>query len=283
MKMMDDGIDPNDLVGNESSLLTPLPVVLLTSFFFFLSLSVYDFHGECDLVLVDNPDFNNGQGLTIHIRTKIQRWWSYISSAVIQIGGDTLEVKSGIQDRQYWVNGVEGRYMILSGQLDSTIGGFSGRFRVKSDHVVQYKLFLPDDQTILIRSVKDMIRVELNGCNEEYFGNSLGLMGTYGKGEFLARNRTTIFQDENEFGQEWQVIPGSDPQLFREADGPQFPQRCRMPSDESISSIRRRLASSINRVDAEEACSHVMDRADEFSNCVYDVMATGDMEMADGY
>jgi hypothetical protein len=32
---------------------------------------MYDFHGECDLVLLHNPEFNNNLGMDIHIRTKI--------------------------------------------------------------------------------------------------------------------------------------------------------------------------------------------------------------------
>jgi len=35
---------------------------------------LFQFHGGCDMVLLQNPDFNNGQGLYIHIRTKIVRW-----------------------------------------------------------------------------------------------------------------------------------------------------------------------------------------------------------------
>jgi hypothetical protein len=53
----------------------------------------FDFHGGCDLVLIQNPTFNNGQGLYIHIRTKIDRWWSYVESVVTQIGPDTLKSK----------------------------------------------------------------------------------------------------------------------------------------------------------------------------------------------
>jgi len=31
---------------------------------------VYDFHCECDLVLLKSPSFDNGQGLYLHIRTQ---------------------------------------------------------------------------------------------------------------------------------------------------------------------------------------------------------------------
>ena len=30
----------------------------------------YDFHGACDLVLLSNPSYGNGQEMDIHIRTK---------------------------------------------------------------------------------------------------------------------------------------------------------------------------------------------------------------------
>jgi len=47
--------------------------------------------GACDMVLVESPDFEDGLGLKIHIRTKIKSWFSYIESAAIQIGSDILE------------------------------------------------------------------------------------------------------------------------------------------------------------------------------------------------
>ena len=71
---------------------------------------MFDFHGGCDLVLVDTPDFANGLGFSIHIRTKIKTWWSYIESAVIRIGDSTLEVQGNSQDKpmQYWIDGCDG-------------------------------------------------------------------------------------------------------------------------------------------------------------------------------
>ncbi|CAB9526735.1 expressed unknown protein [Seminavis robusta] len=59
----------------------------------------YDFHGACDLVFLDNPDYNNGQGMKIHIRTKIVKWWSYVEQVVVQIGNDTLEVMGGVEQK----------------------------------------------------------------------------------------------------------------------------------------------------------------------------------------
>jgi hypothetical protein len=52
----------------------------------------YDYHGECDLVLLHNAAFESGMGIDVHIRTKIRRDMSYISSAALKIGKDVLEV-----------------------------------------------------------------------------------------------------------------------------------------------------------------------------------------------
>jgi cysteine-rich repeat protein len=41
----------------------------------------FDYHGECDLVLLHSSAFESGLGLDVYIRTKIRRDMSYISSA----------------------------------------------------------------------------------------------------------------------------------------------------------------------------------------------------------
>ena len=51
----------------------------------------YDYHGECDLVLLDAPSFAHGLGLTAHTRNKGRYGYSFIESAAIKIGDDILE------------------------------------------------------------------------------------------------------------------------------------------------------------------------------------------------
>ena len=53
------------------------------------------FLGACGLVLLDNWKFANGLGMMIHVRTKQVNWWSYIETAVLKIGNETLEVPGG--------------------------------------------------------------------------------------------------------------------------------------------------------------------------------------------
>ena len=77
----------------------------LVSFVCFAHLQ-YDFHGECDLVLLHNPDFMNGLGMDIHIRTKIESFWSSVESAVIKIGDHTMEIRADPKkDAWIWFDG----------------------------------------------------------------------------------------------------------------------------------------------------------------------------------
>ena len=240
----------------------------------------YDFHGGCDLVLLSNPDFNDGQGLHIHVRTKITRWWSSIESAVLQIGEDKLEVKAGVEDRPYWFNGVKGSFD-TSQPLPFTIGGFSGRFRQPTETTVQYRIFLGgEDESIIIKSSKSMLRVEMTKPRQQDFGKSLGLMGTYGTGELVGRDGVTIFDDTNEFGQHWQVRD-TDPLLFLEPEGPQFPEKCAMPDTTATFARRQLRAHAVSRKDAEDACFEAEE--EDFENCVSDVLALDDVTAAAVY
>jgi hypothetical protein len=147
---------------------------------------------------------------------------------------------------------------------------------------LQYKFFLNDGPAIIIRSVKDILLVELPDMGGEDFGLSLGLMGTYETaGEQLGRDGVTVIEDTNMFGQEWQV-QDKDPQLFHEVEGPQFPQKCIMPLSQTDAAIAsHRLGASFSRKDAENACWHV--EKSDFKNCVFDVMAMDDLSAAEGY
>jgi hypothetical protein len=63
----------------------------------------YDFHGACDIVMLSHPEFDNNKGMDVHIRSKIRFCWSYVESAILKIGNDTLEIMGGDM-RRYWIN-----------------------------------------------------------------------------------------------------------------------------------------------------------------------------------
>lgn len=243
----------------------------------------FDFHGGCDLVLVEDPTFDNGAGIKIHVRTKVLRWFSFVDSVVVQIGEDTLEVAGGFERRRYWVNGVQGDYIKVNGRTPFTIGGKQVRFQVMRNNIsFQFKIVLDEKkkETIILRAVKDYMRIDLSHPREDLFADSVGLMGGFNDTEdkMLARDGATIMEDINEYSMEWQVRD-TEPMLFHDVEGPQYPEACEMPSEDRVE--RRRLSSSVNQDEAEMACSKVDES--ERESCVMDVIATGDLELADAY
>jgi len=238
----------------------------------------YDFHGGCDLVFLDNPDYNNGQGMKIHVRTKISTWWSYVQTVVIRIGEDTLEVMGGFEPKKYWVNGKPGPTVKDSMVMPFTLVGHKIRFRVRSEDQFQFKIFVADGQEIILRSVKDFMKVDIEHHNEETFGTAKGLLGTYGEGQMMARDGRTVIGDANAFGIEWQVRQ-YEPMLFHKAEGTQHPETCAMPTE---TQFQRRLGEQlISREAAAKACIRV--EPEDLEDCIKDVVATGDEAMAGAF
>ena len=63
----------------------------------------FDYHGECDLVLVDHPEFDNGLGLKLHIRTTRVSYYSYMEEIALQIGDDVLQFTNDVE--KFHING----------------------------------------------------------------------------------------------------------------------------------------------------------------------------------
>lgn len=255
----------------------------------------YDFHGVCDLVLLHNPNFRDGIGMDIHVRSKLWKQWSYVSTAVISIGVETFEV-SGLHDGDtYWLNGINGENTHNNKgneKEELSIAGYPIEYRKVHAYVREYVIKLRTEESIVIKTWKDFVRVDFVGAaREEDFKGSYGLMGAFPTGKKIGRDLTTEIQNVNEFGQEWQVGRAAgrisdddnaypDPQLFHEIEGPQFPSRCILPT---TTALRRRLAKSeVSREQAETACSHIVDQT-EFDLCVFDVIVTDDQDSANAY
>lgn len=238
----------------------------------------YDFHGVCDLVLLQNPTFQNNLGMAIHIRTTRTRMWSYVSSAAVKIGDETFEVKGGKDSNDYWINYHKGDDKIETSMLSKSIAGYPINFKQVSEKSREFQIDLGMGSAIVIGTWNAFVSVKIRGGRSEDFEDSLGLMGTYGKGLKMARDGATTIDDNNAFGQEWQVLT-SEPKLFHNTEGPQAPEKCEIPS---ASEMRRRLRQSvISKEDAELACSRVS--VEDFDLCVFDVLATNDKASAGAY
>jgi len=256
----------------------------------------YDFHGVCDLVLLHNPNFRDGIGMDIHVRSKLWKQWSYVSTAVIRIGVETFEV-SGLHDGDtYWLNGINGENTHNNKgneKEELSIAGYPIEYRKVHAYVKEYVIKLRTEESIVIKTWKDFVRVDFVGAaREEDFKGSYGLMGAFPTGNKIGRDLITEVENVNEFGQEWQVGHKAagrisdhdtiypDPQLFHNIEGPQFPSRCILPTK---TALRRRLAKSeVSREQAEIACSRIVDQ-NELDLCVFDVIVTDDQDSANAY
>jgi hypothetical protein len=234
----------------------------------------YDYHGVCDLVLLQNPNFASGLGMDIHMRTNLFfKQFSYISTAVLRIGDETLEVMGGKNENSYWINNV------FQEDLERGISGYPISFRQVDFRQREFVVALNrNGDSITFKTYKDFVSIGIHTRNSADFGSSLGLMGTFDKGIKLGRDNSTVHKDANAFGEEWQVL-ADEPMLFHNVAGPQAPEKCDMPTQ---SVQRRRLgANHISQEDAETACGRV--NANDFDACVFDVMATNDKELAGSY
>jgi len=243
----------------------------------------YDFHGVCDLTLIKNPEFENGLGMDIHVRSTRMGIWSYISSAAIRIGNDTLEIVGGRGDTKFWINGVPGENSEISNandetELTSTISGYPIIFKQINKKQREFVVKLGKGDKIVFNTWNTFVGVHIRKANKEHFQKSVGLMGSFPEGLKLARDNTSIIDDLDVFGQEWQVL-ASEPKLFHNIEGPQHPIGCEIPTNMEM---RRRLGeSTVTIEEAKKACANV--NADVTDLCVFDIMATGDESMVGAY
>jgi len=235
---------------------------------------MYDFHGSCDLVMLQNPSFGMGIGMDIHIRTKfVSQEWSCISAAALRIGENTFEVMGG-KENQYWIDGVAGE------SLEKGVAGHAISFKQLNSVSRQFVVDLYDGESINFKVWRNFVRVDLVSASKKNYGDSLGLLGSFEKGHKIGRDKSTVFDDANEFGLEWQVL-AEEPKLFHSLEGAQAPTKCAMPDTATKVRRRRLLDKTISLEDAGIACAHV-EGADRDA-CIFDVLATNDKDTAGAY
>lgn len=240
----------------------------------------FEYHGQCDMILVKDEKFADGLGLEVQIRTKLIRFWSYIKSAAIRIGDDILELEGSLQEdkeRNYWIN------LEYQGDL-KTLGGFPVTFHCRANFQCRYEVDLSSkypNQKIELAFFKEFIKVDFQYGTEESYGNTVGMLGDFKTGKTLARDGITELDDFYKLGSEWQVLP-SDNMLFHDVEHPQFPQKCIEPEDPRGDRRRRLEESTVSEADAEKACASVADTLDR-KDCIYDILATQDLGMVGAY
>ena len=237
---------------------------------------MYDFHGGCDLVLLDNPEFHNGLGMLVHIRTKIETWWSYVETAAVRIGDEIFEINvDGL-----YLNGVA-LELEVDKFVTSKFSGLPLRYKMTGCNL-EAKIYLGNGENIALKTYNSFVKVEIAADGSEYFTGSYGLLGRFPDGKRVGRDGETFIKDANAFGQEWQVLP-EEPQLFHSYEGEWVVpagQQCAMPVETKakVQLRRRRLAAGMPIEEAEEACAH-LESGDDRKACLFDVVATQDVNM----
>jgi hypothetical protein len=241
---------------------------------------VYDFHGECDLLLVRSEKFHNNLGFEVQIRTQIRRDWSFIKEAALRIGDQVFEVTKDMVYhsnlathgfRRRGINHLGGR----DGVLPQKIAGFPISYVNYDTRRHKFEVDMGDKGIVSFKMYGDFLAVTVQRASED-FSDAVGLMGDFVTGELKGRDGR-VMTNTDEFGLEWQ-IRDSDKHLFTELHGIQFPQTCKMPPPEAIA--RRRLAeSSITYQEAAKACAGMEEESRDA--CIFDILSTGDLGMAD--
>ena len=71
--------------------------------------------------------------------------------------------------------------------------------------------------------------------------------------------------------------------LFHDQAEPQFPRRCLMPEDPQGQRRRRLVESKITVAEAEAACSKSISDPLDIKDCVYDILATQNLDMVGAF
>lgn len=241
----------------------------------------YQHLGQCDLVMMKDEFFADGLGIAVHIRTKVEGYWSFIKSVAIKIGNDILEIEgSDDAEANYWIN------FDFQGDLEQ-FAGFPVTQEVYSANERSYKIDLSSKYPghtadIIVVLYKEFVRVKFHGA-EEVFGHTSGLLGNYKTGKAYARNGVTEIKDHFELGDQWQVLP-YEPRLFRDSSFPQYPKRCVKPQDPRVEKrIRGFSEIRISFEQAEIACFKSISDPNSIKDCALDILATQDLDMVGAF
>ena len=230
----------------------------------------FDYHGECDLVFLHHPEFAQGLGLRVHLRTTRVNYFSYIETIAIQIGKDVLEFNNDLEN--YLINGKKVEDASV-GSTQSLAGYDVRRFRSAiSVRLDQSKENNSNAHIDLIGHKPGFPYIKVDGKGTDIFVGALGMLGDYTTGNMVARDGATVAQDPTEYALEWQVRD-AEPMLFSSTRFPQFPTQCTPPKK----MLGKRLGDSHMRAAAEKACASWKEDKED---CIFDVMATRNVNMA---
>lgn len=225
----------------------------------------YSYHGQCDLVLLSSPTFGDGLGLDVHVRTTVESFFSYIEATAMKVGEHVINVNGD----GFWLDHHQvTNFPTAEGRLQIE------QYFQSNKALIMYHILLDGEKFMEIKVPANkyiFVRPMLTGEH-----TVAGLMGKYPTGELIGRDGVTEFVDTNEYGEEWQVKPFED-MMFLDSRNI---GKCTYPDKNAWAASRKLRSKDLNEK-AIAACAHV--DAEIASFCIEDVMATGDVGIADGY
>lgn len=230
----------------------------------------------CDVVLAQSTSFDRGLGFDAHARLKARYDYSYIEAAAVQIGDDIIEVGAwgtyivnGIMDATLPVQIGNGNYVVTKAAVNDR------EFSLNIDRIQNGEA---KETVVSLKAFKDLVSVRFMQTTKRNFGDVRGIMGDFNQGKHFARDGYTVIEDANEFGQEWRVLPGEDPELFATPTKDPY-AKCTIGKSINLRDARRLGENTISVEAATKACKHYS-APGAVQACIYDVIAMGDLEAA---
>ena len=195
----------------------------------------------------------------------------HFEAGVVRLGDLTLEMEK----KQFYVNGEIKTY----DELPFTLGDYT-IYQFLNTPKKQVYIADLDGLEIKFSFYKNMLSLTTDG--HKYLEDAVGILGQYPTGKMIGRDGQEMSTFE-ELAFEWQVQPAVDVKLFHNDRSPQLPyEKCRMPTAPRPSRKLLRTDRDLFQK-ALEACASKKHNDNDFELCIGDVVATGDVGMAEAW
>lgn len=222
-----------------------------------------------------------GKPLTVHVRTRLQGFYSIVESAAVRHGEDSVFEfnHETVNEPEYFFGGKEV-------SLPHTEGAFSVTSRMLKNvdfdmdvRAITIQLDGTRDK-ITIHQMLQWVFVDVDMTGAELAG-AVGLLGSFPEGTMLGRDGITdLSEDRDAYGGQWQV-QADEPQLFHSTpEGhPIAPHaKCRLPETDAHEFLRKENSDLYQT--AVEACTKEGMAGLDLDDCVFDVVILRNPSMA---
>ena len=224
------------------------------------------------------PDYR-GKPLSVHVRTRGMKIYSFIEAVAIQYGESYYEFNNADDQnpKQYF-----GGATIKS--LPFQEGGFNITSHMMKNDDLQQDILAIDvhfdnsHDKIAIHAMGLFVFVDIHASSNDLTAAG-GLLGSFPAGQMLGRDGSDLSFDRDIYGNHWQVQTDEPKLFFSTPEGhPMAPQACRLPQIDAHDFLRSENAELYQT--AVEACIKEGIEGLDLDDCVFDVVVLKDQGMA---